>query len=181
MLTPELAGKTSRMNAAFPMVDLLLKKLLLQSHLILNLPVMKRKRLAWGKTLLKKVKEYIDDNLNPAKLNVIDPTKDNFTQPSSIQEILDELEISKNNYCKSLSVSKDNDLELHLKKQPNSCFVYNYFGVGLKAWQANMDIQLVFNEYKVVTYMCQYFSKTEDQFELFIVSCCFISIYPLFF
>ena len=26
-----------------------------------------------------------------------------------------------------------------------------------------MDIQLVFNEYKAVTYMCQYFSKTEDQ------------------
>ena len=26
-----------------------------------------------------------------------------------------------------------------------------------------MDIQPVFNEYKAVTYMCQYFSKTEDQ------------------
>ena len=25
-----------------------------------------------------------------------------------------------------------------------------------------MDIQPVFNEYKAVTYMCQYFSKTED-------------------
>ena len=26
-----------------------------------------------------------------------------------------------------------------------------------------MDMQPVFNEYKTVTYMCQYFSKTEDQ------------------
>ena len=26
-----------------------------------------------------------------------------------------------------------------------------------------MDIQPVFNEYKAVAYMCQYFSKTEDQ------------------
>ena len=26
-----------------------------------------------------------------------------------------------------------------------------------------MGIQPVFNEYKAVTYMCQYFSKTEDQ------------------
>ena len=26
-----------------------------------------------------------------------------------------------------------------------------------------MDIQPVFNEYKAVTYMCQYFSKTDDQ------------------
>ena len=36
--------------------------------------------LAWRKTLLKKVKKYTDDNLNPAKVNVINPTKDSFTQ-----------------------------------------------------------------------------------------------------
>ena len=33
----------------------------------------------------------------------------------------------------------------------------------MKAWQANMDIETFFNEYKAVTYMCQYFSKTEHQ------------------
>ena len=27
----------------------------------------------------------------------------------------------------------------------------------------NMDIQPVFNEYKTMTYMCQYLSKTEDR------------------
>ena len=52
---------------------------------------------------------------------------------------------------------------MQLKSQPNSCFVNNYFDFGLKAWQANMDIQAVFNEYKAVTYMSRYFSKTEDQ------------------
>ena len=62
-----------------------------------------------------------------------------------------------------MPISKDEDLELHLKRQPNPCFVNNYFDVALKAWLANMDIQLVFNEYNAVTYMCQYFSKTEDQ------------------
>ena len=52
---------------------------------------------------------------------------------------------------------------MQLKSQPNSYFVNNYFDFGLKAWQANMGIQAVFNEYKAVTYMSQYFSKTEDQ------------------
>ena len=42
--------------------------------------------------LLKQIKSYIDNNPNPAKLNVIGPTKDNFTQPLSIKEILDESE-----------------------------------------------------------------------------------------
>ena len=88
---------------------------------------------------------------------MIDPTKDNFTQPLSLKKILDELKISKDDYYRAMSISKDEDLELHLKGKPNPCFLSNYFDVGLKAWQVNMDIQLVFNEYKAVTYMCQYF------------------------
>ena len=52
-----------------------------------------------------------------------------------------------NDFCyRVLSISKYEDLELHLKKQPNSCFANNYFDVGLKAWPVNMDIQPVFNE-----------------------------------
>ena len=89
----------------------------------------------------------IYNNLNPANIDLIDPAKENFTQPLSVKEILDELEISKDDYYRALSISKDEDLELHLKRKPNSCFVNNYFDVGLKVWQANMDIQSVFNEY----------------------------------
>ena len=40
------------------------------------------------------VKSEIENNLNPAKVNVIDQTKSNFSQPLSVEEILDELEIS---------------------------------------------------------------------------------------
>ena len=119
--------------------------------------------LEWRKELLKKVKDYIDNNLNPEKINVIDPGKENYVQPLTIKAILNELEILEDDYYKALSISKDDDLELHLKRQPNSCFVNNYFDDGLRAWQANMDIQPVFNEYKAITYMCSYFSKSEDQ------------------
>ena len=66
-------------------------------------------------------------------------------------------------YYRALSISKDEKLELHLKRQPNSCCANNYFNVCLKDWQANMDIQPVFNEYKTKTYMYQYFSKIKDQ------------------
>ena len=33
----------------------------------------------------------MDNNLNPAKVNVIHPTKDNFSQPVSVKEILYEI------------------------------------------------------------------------------------------
>ena len=90
--------------------------------------------LTWRNVLLIQVKSYIDNNLYPAKVNVIDSTKDNFTQPLSVKEILDELEISKDDYYRALSISKDEKLELHLKREPNSCFVNHYFDAGLKAW-----------------------------------------------
>ena len=41
--------------------------------------------------------------------------------------------------------------------------VNNYSDVGLKALNENMDKQPVFNEYKVATYMCQYFLKTKNR------------------
>ena len=105
------------------MVDILLRRQLLQSHLILNLNGEKEEVLTWRNT--KQVKSYIDNNLNPLKLNVIDPTKDHFTQPLSVQEILDELEISNVEDYRTLSISNDEDFELHLKRKPNSYFVNN--------------------------------------------------------
>ena len=46
----------------------------------------KQEVLTWRNTLLKQFKSYIDNNLNPAKVNVIDPTKDNFTQQKSVKK-----------------------------------------------------------------------------------------------
>ena len=65
------------------------------------------------------------NNLNPAKANVIDPTKENFTQPLTIKKILDDLKIS-NDYYKDFPILKGEGLGLHLKRQPNSCFVNNF-------------------------------------------------------
>ena len=39
----------------------------------------------WRNTQLRQVKSYIDNNLNSPKVNVIDPTKDTFTQSLSIK------------------------------------------------------------------------------------------------
>ena len=72
---------------------------------------------------------YIDNNLYTAKVNVIDPTKDNSTQSLSVKKILDQLEISKDHYYRALPISKDEDLD-KIRREPNSSFVNNYFDVG---------------------------------------------------
>ena len=43
------------------------------------------------------------------------------------------------------------------------CFVNNYFTDRLLAWEANIDIQSVFNHYNAVAYMCDYHSESEDE------------------
>ena len=74
------------------------------------------------------------------------------------KELLEKLEISKDDYYRAFSTTKDEDLELHLKREANSCFVINYFDVGLKTWQETYNLLLMS---RAVAYMCQYFSKTE--------------------
>ena len=85
------------------------------------------------KSLLEKVKNYIDGELNPAKVNVIDPEKESYKPPPTIDETLLKLDISKENYYHALSITVNDDYELHLIRLPNSCFVNNYFDTGLRA------------------------------------------------
>ena len=47
--------------------------------------------------------------------------------------------VSKDDCYRALPISKDEELELHLKREPNSCVVNNYFDVSLKAWQVIME------------------------------------------
>ena len=64
------------------------------------------------------IKIYINNNFYPVKVNVIDPTKDNFTTPLSVKKVLRELEVSRDDYYRALSISKDEDLKLNLKRKP---------------------------------------------------------------
>ena len=108
--------------------------------------------------ILCKVKKFIDEFLNPHKPN--------FRCNVSIIEILNELELAEEDYYQALSVSPDEDFRIHLKRPPNSCFINNYSKNCLIAWEANIDIQPVFNYYKAVSYMCSYFSKSETESSL---------------
>ena len=117
--------------------------------------------------ILKKVKNYIDNELNTSNKKFLDITKEGYEELKSIDEILASLEISKHDYEEALSISDDNDFQIHYKRPPNSCFVNNYFCDELMAWEVLVEIQPVFNHYKAVTYMCAYLSKYENECSVF--------------
>ena len=76
-------------------------------------------------TILRKVKNYIDNDLNPSKKNFLDKTKDDFVDLKSIEEILSLLKISSKDYEEALSISDDSGFQIHYKRTQNSCFVNN--------------------------------------------------------
>ena len=115
------------------------------------------------KQLCSKVKDYKNFYLNTVKVDFFDHCQDNSVEVKSVSEVLNELGIDEFEYKRALGISGDNGFELHLKRPTNSCFVNNYFDTVLLAWEVNMDIQLVLNHYKAVTYMYSYLSKQEDE------------------
>ena len=70
------------------------------------------------KCLLTKVKQVIDETLNPSKPSTYNPNR-------TIKEILESIEVNEYEYYEALSISPGTDYEVHLKRPPNSCFVNN--------------------------------------------------------
>ena len=108
---------------------------------------MKHSVLSKRKDILSKVKDYINNHLNPARVN--------------FWKFWKNLILLKKNLS-ALQISDDQDFQLHLKRPTDSCFVNNYFDGGHLASEANINTQPVFNYYKAITYMYSYQSMEED-------------------
>ena len=116
------------------------------------------------KDLLSKLKIYINAESNQSK-KLFYSSRIDHERVKTIDAILALFEISKaaHEASLSISISRDKDFQLYLKRPPISCFVNNYFSESLIAWEANLGIQPVFNHDKDVAYMCAYLSKCEDE------------------
>ena len=74
-----------------------------------------------------------------------------------------ELNIKEEEYDNALSISSDSDFQIHIKREPNACFINIFFIEGLQAWKAIIDIQPVVNHYKAITCMCACFSNKKTR------------------
>ena len=73
------------------------------------IPDIKLQKIQQRNNILKKMKNYIDNELNPSKKNFLDSTKEDCEELKSIDEIVASSEISKHDYEEALSISDDND------------------------------------------------------------------------
>ena len=112
--------------------------------------------------ILTTVKQYVESKLGPRRKTILNHFKESFEEVPGIQNILMELDITLEEYYNALSILCDSDFQSHIKREPNAWFIKFFLKVTSfegKYWYASSIV----NHYKAVTYMCVYFSKSEDK------------------
>ena len=85
---------------------------------------------------------------------------ENFDKTMSFEKFLTQVGVAENEYIKALSISSSGNI-LMLKRNPNEIYTNNYNPEMLRAWNANMDIQIALDPYAVITYVVSYVLKDE--------------------
>ncbi|KAG7465590.1 hypothetical protein JOB18_040958 [Solea senegalensis] len=107
--------------------------------------------------LVKKQKEA-RDKLKPLRNLLCDPNASFDT----LTELLEKCNLTHEQYLDAVFDLTIGSV-LYIKRRPNDCWVNAYNPVLLRAWNANMDIQYVIDDYSCMAYMMSYLSKPEHE------------------
>ena len=102
------------------------------------------------KDALQRVKEVLI-RLSNEEQNTVD-----------LEAILKEAKVTKNKYYEALKVSQTGACII-LKRKPNEIYINNYNPEWIKAWDGNMDIAICFDYFAIITYITDYYTKTETE------------------
>ena len=84
----------------------------------------------------------------------------NMAEPLTLHSLLQQAGVSIEMYTKSLRLSAKRHMVV-LQREPKEQNVNNYNPLFLRAWRANMDIQLVLDTYACIMYVTSYLCKSE--------------------
>ena len=103
------------------------------------------------------LKAKVCDILTKAKCLV---ESEDFDRNMSFESFLGKISSTEEEYTKALSISSNGNI-LVLKRSLKEIYTNNYNHEMLKAWNANMDIQIALDPYAVITYVVSYVLKDE--------------------
>jgi hypothetical protein len=83
-----------------------------------------------------------------------------FDTCHSIDDVLELVDCSYEDYEKFISIS-DVGTNIILKRTIHEIYINNYNKYFLEAWNANLDVQFCTDPYAVITYITDYFTKSE--------------------
>ncbi|KAL3986446.1 leucine-rich repeats and death domain-containing protein [Sarotherodon galilaeus] len=101
----------------------------------------------------------------------LQPLRDLLCDPNSsfedLSELLHKCKLTYEQYLDCV-FNLSNGHVILLKREPNDCWVNAYNADLLRAWNANMDIQYVIDDYSCLMYMMSYVSKPEFEMTQFL-------------
>ena len=111
----------------------------------------------------KKVRQRRIDDATKILSTVKDALKtlEENEEDQTLEEFLHKLDISIDDYEKSLKISSRGNTII-LKRKIKERMVNNYNGKMLKVWRANIDVQVCLDNFAIVTYVCDYLTKSDD-------------------
>ncbi|XP_026010111.1 uncharacterized protein LOC113013437 isoform X1 [Astatotilapia calliptera] len=112
--------------------------------------------------LAKKMKEA-KEKLQPLRDLLCDPN----SSFEDLSELLHKCKLTYEQYLDCV-FNLSNGHVILLKREPNDCWVNAYNADLLRAWNANMDIQYVIDDYSCLMYMMSYVSKPEFEMTQFL-------------
>ncbi|XP_039896714.1 uncharacterized protein LOC120739111 isoform X6 [Simochromis diagramma] len=112
--------------------------------------------------LAKKMKEA-KEKLQPLRDLLCDPN----SSFEDLSELLHKCKLTYEQYLDCV-FNLSNGHVILLQREPNDCWVNAYNADLLRAWNANMDIQYVIDDYSCLMYMMSYVSKPEFEMTQFL-------------
>ena len=103
----------------------------------------------------KKLRKIIED-VKKELINLTEEEQDNM----NIDDILRRVNVKKKEYYEALSISQTGACII-LKRQLNEIYINNYNPEWIKAWDGNMDISVCLDFFAIVTYITDYYTKSE--------------------
>ena len=79
-----------------------------------------------------------------------------------ILKVLEMAKVSQKSYLAAVKEQTKKGVSMVLQRDIDELYINNYNPEWLRAWNANMDIQVCFDFFAVITYITEYFTKDES-------------------
>ena len=103
----------------------------------------------------RKIKKILQD-----VKEVLNELSEDDQELFGIEDVLNQAKVKESEYYEALGVSQTG-ISIILKREVNEVYINNYNPEWLKAWDGNMDLSVCLDFFAIVTYITDYYTKTE--------------------
>ena len=145
-------------------------------------PEDKEEKIARNHSILRKVKEILEIEEKVESIlsdyNLEEENKEEYevNRKERIVKLLKEAEVTDQEYESAIRESSKRGVTVILARDITETMVNNYNGEWIRAWNANLDLQVCLDFFSVITYITEYFTKV-----IYLNTGYIFHIYPIYF